>query len=144
MMKSKLFIMVALMLAMVGSHRVLAEDVVVIVNPNIKGSMSRHEVAQIFLGKSTQFPSGEMAKPLDIDPADPNYERFAREVLRKSPEQLRAYWAKQVFTGRGSPPEAGKNDEVLRALVAEDRRYLSYISDDKKDASVRVVFGIIE
>ena len=117
-------------------------SLLVIVNPEIQGEISRNDVARIFLGKSTQFPGGEQAVPLDIDPRDPNYALFTREVLYKSPGQLRAFWAKQVFTGRGMPPKTAKSDEQLRTLVAEHKAYLSYIDADKKDASVRVVLTV--
>jgi len=143
-MKSRLLVIATFMLSMVWAHAVKAEELVVIVNPDMQGSMSHTDVARIFLGKSTQFPSGELAEPLDVDPSHPNYHVFAREVLNKSPSQLRAYWAKQIFTGRGLPPKSAKDEEELRTLVAENKRYLSYIDSAKKDDSVRAVLKIVD
>ncbi|MGS2722333.1 hypothetical protein ACVBEJ_01220 [Porticoccus sp. GXU_MW_L64] len=118
------------------------EDLVVISNPEIKGEVSSSDVARIYLGKVNQFPDGSPAEPLDVSPSDPNYEKFARKVLKKSPSQLRAYWAKQIFTSRASPPKTRKNQKELRKAVATDKRYLSYIDSGQADDSVRVVLKV--
>ncbi len=66
------------------------------------------DVARIFLGKVTRYPSGEEVEPLNMDPSDPSFTKFARVVLNKTPSQLKAYWAKRIFTGKANPRAASQ------------------------------------
>ena len=116
-----------------------AEDLVVITaNDNVE-QLDVDDVARIFLGKVTKFPSGEEVVPLNLDPADPSFAEFARIVLKKTPAQLKAYWAKRVFTGKGQPPRSITSNEELRELVSSDKRYLSYLDKNNVDHTVRWV-----
>lgn len=136
-------IRLALMLAMFTMPPVSAQSsdlVIVTAKDNIQ-SLNIDDVARIFLGKITQYPWGEEVIPLNMDPTDPSYNQFARIVLKKTPSQLKAYWAKRIFTGKGKPPQTFKSAEELLELVASDKRYLSYV--DKNQATHQVRWVII-
>ena len=115
--------------------------VVVTANENID-QLSLDDVARIFLGKVTRYPNGEEVVPLNLDPADPSYADFARLVLRKTPSQLKAYWAKRVFTGKGKPPRTVSSVQDLLDLVASDKRYLTYLDKNNVNHSVRLVLEL--
>lgn len=116
-----------------------AEELVVVTASDNVEDLNIDDVARIFLGKVNKFPSGEEVVPLNMDPSDPSFADFARVVLKKSPSQLKAYWAKRIFTGKGKPPRSIANSEELRALVASDKRYLSYLDRNNVDHTVRWV-----
>ena len=116
-----------------------AEELVIVTAQDNVEELRLEDVARIFLGKVTRYPSGEEVVPLDLDPADPSYAEFARKVLRKTPAQLKAYWAKRIFTGKGKPPRAIASSEELLELVSSDKRYLSYIDRNNVDHTVRWV-----
>ena len=133
---SKIAITFILMMAL---QPLPAEELVVVTASDNVEDLNIDDVARIFLGKVNKFPSGEEVVPLNMDPSDPSFADFARVVLKKSPSQLKAYWAKRIFTGKGKPPRSIGNSEELRALVASDKRYLSYLDKNNVDHTVRWV-----
>lgn len=118
-------------------------ELVVIVNPkNPAASMSAEQVAQVFLGRSTSFPGGAAATPLDQKEGVAVRDEFYTKVADKSPGQVKAYWAKQMFSGNGSPPrELGSSAEVKRA-VAADPSAIGYVEKGTVDSSVKGVLTV--
>ena len=57
----------------------------------------------------------------------------------EAPQQLKAYWAKLVFTGQGTPPKEVDNDAAVLKLVAENPNIIGYIDAAAVNSSVRVV-----
>lgn len=119
-----------------------ADKLVVITARENVEELNVDDVARIFLGKVTRYPSGAEVVPLGLDPADPAFARFARLVLKKSPAQLKAYWAKRVFTGKGKPPRRVESRAALLELVESHQRYLAYLSADEVDNNVRWVLEL--
>jgi hypothetical protein len=76
-------------------------------------AMTQAEVADLFLGRG----SAKGLTPFDREDAALK-QRFYRTVADISLNSLRAYWAKQVFTGRGRPPKSLQDQEVEQALSA--------------------------
>ena len=119
-----------------------ANEMVVIVNPGNAQALQLDDVARIYLGKQNRFPDGRAAVPLDLNPEDPQYKRFAKIVLKKTPSQLRAYWAKRIFTGKGAPPRRVKNQRQVRELVARESSHLGYVERSEVDNSVHSAITI--
>ena len=95
-----------------------ADDLVVVVlRENGVPALSRAEVFDIFMGRSRSLPDGRRVVPLDLGEGSILRDRFYQEVLERSPAQVRAHWARLLFTGRGSPPRSVDSlDEVLLAM----------------------------
>ena len=139
MMKKLSKYAITLSLLLMPMYSLQAEELVVVTAADNVEELQLEDVARIFLGKVTRYPSGEEVVPLNMDPADPSFAEFARKVLKKTPSQLKAYWAKRIFTGKGKPPRSISSVEELRALVASDKRYLSYLDKNNVDHTVRWV-----
>jgi ABC-type phosphate transport system substrate-binding protein len=128
-----------LLLAVLAMNPVRA-DVVVIVSA--KSSVTRLNVTQvvdIFLGNVSRFPDGTPAAPLDQPETSSNHDEFYKRFAGKSPAQIKAHWAKMVFTGRGRPPQELANDNEVKKFVASHPTAIGYIDDTLVDASVRVL-----
>lgn len=102
-------------------------------------TLSRTQLADLFLGRTDQFPDGRRAVPLDQAESSPAREAFNERVLNRSAAQVRAHWAKAVFTGRGRPPRNVADCDEVKAAVAGDSRAIGYIDASQVDASVAVV-----
>lgn len=135
-------IAVTLALTMLLLHPVRAQELVVVTAVDNTEQLNLDDIARIFLGKVTRYPSGEEVEPLNMDPSDPSFAKFARVVLNKTPSQLKAYWAKRIFTGKGKPPRSVSNVAELRALVASNKRYLTYLDKNNVDHTVRWVIEL--
>jgi len=102
--------------------------------------MSQTEVRAIFLGKSKNFANGASASPAYQDEGSSKYAEFGDKVLRKSAAQLTQYWARLVFSGKGSPPRSAADDGAVKAFVTSTKGGIGYIDSASVDSSVKVVF----
>src|SRR5690349_812988 len=92
----------ALLLAVGPVH---AQDVVAVVSAKSPvTALNADQVADIFLGKTSRFPDGSQAVPIDLGEDSPARDRFYAQYTGKSPAQVKAHWSKIIFTGRGQPP----------------------------------------
>ena len=115
-------------------------DVVVIVSArNPIGELTKNRVADIFLGKTNQFPDGEKAVPIDQVDGAPARDEFYQLVSGRSPAQIRAYWSKLMFTGRGQPPQEFVSGSAVLKRIAGDPHAIGYVERSQVDPSVRIV-----
>lgn len=117
----------------VASTRASAQ-VVVVGAKSAASPMNKEQVTAAFMGKIAGV------EPIDLAEGSPVREDFYAKEVGKSASQMKSYWAKLSFTGKGTPPkEYASNAEVKRAL-AENPNAIGYIEKKAVDASVRVVF----
>lgn len=120
-----------------------AAEVVVIVNPkNPAASLSAEQVAQIYLGRAGSFPGGGAATPLDIKEGAALRDEFYAKVTDKNPGQVKSYWSKQMFSGKGSPPRELASAAEIRRAVAADPGAIGYIDRAALDGSVKEVLTV--
>jgi hypothetical protein len=96
-------------------------------------------VTDIFLGKTTRFPDGAPAVPIDLVEGSPARDEFYATFANKSPAQIKAHWTKIIFTGRGQPPKSVSNSVEVRKLIAANPQVISYIERSAVDSTVKVV-----
>lgn len=116
-----------------------AEVVVVVSAKNPLISLNSNQLADIFLGKTEELPNGVAVAPVDQGENSREKEAFYRHYLNRSPAQIRAYWAKQIFTGKGEPPREFDNVEELKRHVAANPHSITYLERDKVDAGLKIV-----
>lgn len=115
--------------------------VVVIGNSDLTiKSVTAAEVGDIFLGKMTKLADGTPITVIEHQDGDTVKDEFYDKVVGKSPSQLKAYWAKIVFTGEGVPPKEYAGDKAVKDRVAITPGAIGYVSDGSVDKSVKVLF----
>jgi ABC-type phosphate transport system substrate-binding protein len=119
-----------------------AELVVVVSAKSPVSGLSENEVADIYLGRTSQLPGGPRVVPIDLADDAARRANFYRIVCGKSPAQLRAYWSKLVFTGSGQPPREVADAEALKKLIASGTNAIGYIDGSQLDASVKAVLTL--
>ena len=118
-------------------------EFVVIVNPkNPVASLTAEQVASVFLGRSTSFPAGGNATPLDQKEGTPLRDEFYTKATDKNPGQVKAYWAKQMFSGKGSPPRELASSADVKHAVAGDVNAIGYIEKSAVDSTVKAVLTV--
>lgn len=119
-----------------------AEPLAIIVSSkNANASLSNDQAEKVFLGKLDAFPDGSTAVPLDL-PKGPVREEFYLKVTGKNPSQVKAYWAKQVFTGSGQPPKEIESSTDLIDLIAKNPNLVGYVEKSKVNSSVKVLYSL--
>ncbi|WP_306519760.1 phosphate ABC transporter substrate-binding protein [Rheinheimera sp.] len=113
-------------------------EVAVIVHPSNNNALDEATVSKIFLGREKSFADGKSVVPLSLNEGASASTAFNDAVLKKSSSQLKAYWSKLVFTGKGTPPKEIASDEEMIKLVATNPSVIGYVDASKVDASVKV------
>ncbi|RNF31988.1 hypothetical protein NM04_04255 [Massilia aurea] len=109
-------------------------QVVVVVNPKAaESSMTKEQVAQFFLGKSTAMT------PIDQPDGAPLRADFYKKVADKDAAQAKALWSKLVFTGKATMPKEVADSAAVKAAIAANPKAIGYIDKSAVDATVKVV-----
>ena len=114
-------------------------EVAVIVHPSNGAALDDSSVERIFLAKSKSFPDGSPAVPINQSEGVAARDAFDAGVLNKSAAQLKSYWSKLVFTGKGSQPQDVSGDAEVKALISANPNMIGYIDASAVDGSVKVV-----
>jgi ABC-type phosphate transport system substrate-binding protein len=133
-------LLVTLLIAPSGS---LAETVVVVSSKSSATAFtSSDQVADIFLGKLSTLPGAGQAVPVDQPEGSAVREEFYSKTTGKSAAQLKAYWSKIIFTGKGQPPKEVADSNGIKKLVADNPNIIGYMNRSEVDASVKVLFSV--
>ena len=63
-------------------------------------------------------------------------------MIQKSEDELKGYWSKLMFSGKGQPPREVGDDAAVKAWVASNPDAIGYIDGKFVDGSVKVLFII--
>jgi hypothetical protein len=124
----------------VASDATMADVVAVVSAKSPITALSKSQMVDIFLGRANRFPDGAQVVPIDQAEGSAIRDAFYDKVAGKSAAQLKAYWSKIIFTGRGQPPPTVLNDMEIKKRISENSAVIGYIDRDSVDDSVRIVF----
>ena len=131
-----------IVLALCVAASATAADVVAVVSAkNPVTTLSKSQIADIFLGKANRFPDGRPASPVDQVEGLPARDAFYLKFAGKSPAQIKAHWSKIIFTGRGQPPHEVANGVEVKKHIVENPNSIGYIEQNLVDDSVRVLLA---
>ncbi len=122
-----------------GAGAVAAQVVGVISAKSPVATLSRDQVMDIFLGRTSRFPDGSPAVPIDQAEGSAAREEFYANFAGKSPAQLKAHWSKIIFTGRGHPPREVSGSLEVRKLLVENPGTIGYIERSLLDGRLKVL-----
>lgn len=134
------FLVTSLLALMAGGAQA---DLVVVANPRSGiEHLSVDEAINIFLGRYRQLPGGLSAQPVDLPESHPDKARFYAGLVGKNLAEIRAYWARLVFSGKTAPPVPAASPEEVIERVAAERGAIGYVDRSKADGRVRVVLVV--
>ena len=125
-----------MMLAMPAAH---AEVVPVVSAKCSVAVLSQSQLVNIFLGRESRFPNGDPAMPLDHGEGSEARDEFYARYAQQSPAQLKAYWAKLIFTGKSQPPREIISTQKLRRILANNPHAISYMRRSEVDTTLKVI-----
>lgn len=117
-------------------------DVAVIVHPSNKNALAVGDLESIFMMKKTTFSDGSKATPFYLAGDESVKNMFNEKALGKSSSQLKAYWSKLVFTGKGTPPPELPSSAEAVAKVAADPTAVAYVDKSAVTSEVKVVLSL--
>jgi len=117
-------------------------DVVVVVSAKSDvASLTGEQVSQIFLAKSSSFPGGGAAAPIDQDEGSAPRNEFYTKVTGKDAAQLKAYWSQLLFSGKAQQPPHVADSAAVKKAVNDKAGGIGYIEKSAVDATVKVVLA---
>jgi ABC-type phosphate transport system substrate-binding protein len=135
------FLLCGLLLLVVRpSHGAEVAGFQVVVHPsNPLTEVKRSQLAQLFLKKSTQWPSGQPALPVDLGDGSPVRAAFSDNVLKRSVPAVRAYWQQRIFSGRDVPPAEKATEADVLGFVRANPGAVGYVASGVAPAGVKVL-----
>ncbi len=119
----------------------MAEVVTVVSAKSSIMTLSKNQVADIFLGKTNRLSDGSLAVPIDQAEGSALRDEFYAALVGKNAAQMKAHWSKIIFTGRGQPPKEVSNNAEVKNFVANNSNAIGYIELSALDNSLRVVLS---
>jgi len=116
-----------------------AEVVVVGNKSSSVQSLSAKQVKNLFLGKSLKLPNGMKAEVVDLPSGDALRAEFYSKVIHKNPSQIKAYWAKRIFTGRGVPPKSLDSQSAVIDWVSGSPGRIGYVDSSAVSGKITVL-----
>ncbi|BAL97076.1 type 2 periplasmic-binding domain-containing protein [Rubrivivax gelatinosus] len=110
-------------------------ELVVIANPAV-GPLSKEQVADLFLGKSSAH------NPVDLPDASPQYAEFYKKATGRDVAQVKSTWSRIVFSGKGQAPRQLPDSVAVRKAVAADPKGVGYVEKSAVDGSVKAVLTL--
>lgn len=110
-------------------------QIAVIVGPGT-AAPSKAQLEELYLGKNFDY------KPLDLADGNPLREQFYKKLTNRDLAQVKAVWARIVFTGKGLSPAAQADAAAVKKAVIADPKAVGYIDKASADASVKVVLTL--
>lgn len=120
----------------------LAEVVVVVSAKSAATALTAEQASDIFLGRTNTMPGGGAAVPIDQSEGAAARDLFYQKATGKNAAQVKAFWSKQIFSGKGTPPKDGGNDAAVKALVAANPNLIGYIDKGAVDGSVKALLTV--
>ncbi|MCJ8311635.1 MAG: phosphate ABC transporter substrate-binding protein [Saccharospirillaceae bacterium] len=115
-------------------------ETAVIVNAANTNEVNQSMVKRMFLGKMKKYPSGSSVIPINLPAGDVQRDGFDDAVLGKSPKQMKSYWSKLVFTGKGNPPQEVASIADMLQLISTNPDAIGYLPADQVADGMTVLF----
>jgi len=81
-------------------------------------------------------------KPLDLPASAAERDAFYKKAMALDAAQIKAVWARILFTGRGQPPRELPDEAAVKRAVAADPKAVGYIDKANVDSTVKVVLEL--
>ena len=116
--------------------------IVIVAHPTNTNTVSAEELQRLYTGKMSSFANGDSAVPLNLADANTLRTQFDEKALGRSSSQVKAYWSKLVFTGKGTPPKEVANETEMLQLVSSNPNILGYVSSSADTSKVKVLLTL--
>jgi ABC-type phosphate transport system substrate-binding protein len=139
-MKHRILALVAIAGALAVSGVMAQSSLVVIANKAVPvDKIDAGQATQMFLRQITTWPGGTRVEPVDLAEGNPLRAEFYSRVTGRSPGQLRAYWARQAFTGMGLPPRELATAEDVSRFVRTTPGAIGYVDRRNAEGDLKIV-----
>ena len=117
------------------------EKIVVVTNLNNDVQvLDKKGIIDLFMGKSSAFPNGRQATPIDIELNDELKGQFYKSLVGLPLARVNAYWSRLKFSGRVKPPAIEQTMEDVKQRLEDDESALAYVYESYVTDKMKVVY----
>ncbi|MFN6971042.1 MAG: phosphate ABC transporter substrate-binding protein [Rheinheimera sp.] len=117
------------------SYSAMAQ-VVVVVHPAMSETITKDDIARLYTGRST------VLQPVQLKESDNKRAIFDEKAVGRSSSQLKAYWSKLLFTGKGTPPPEVSTDADVINFIHNNEYGIGYIDAASVNDQVKVLMTL--
>ena len=101
------------------------EIVVMVSHKNKLIKVTKKEIADVYLKKKTRI------RGISVIPIDnrKNYKEFCKKIMNKTPKQMRAHWARELYRGTKKIRPKLKTDQEIKIAINSNPKIISYSSN---------------
>ncbi|MCB1895884.1 MAG: hypothetical protein H6945_11995 [Zoogloeaceae bacterium] len=136
-------VLAAIVIALAAHGSAWAQLVIVSGKNGAITELSRAQAERLFLGRATTLADNTPVTLIDLPPG-PDRDAFYFTLTGKNPVQTRAYWSRQVFTGRALPPRQASSIDELRRWLVDDGNAIGYLPQEHVDERLRILLPVAE
>ena len=118
--------------------QVMAEVVVVVGKDSPISSLSESQLRQLYLEGSGRI-GGISVKALDLPEDNRARKDFYQEAVGKTPAQMKSYWARMIFTGRGAPPRIVSGNRAMQVMLDNNPEMVGYLPANQVGDKLKVL-----
>jgi ABC-type phosphate transport system substrate-binding protein len=140
-MKKTIFMTLLMGMILVMGPPLAAQDSsfkVIVNSDNPVTEMAKKEVSNAFLKKTSKWGNGVAILPVDLVSSSDTREAFSQDIHERKVSAVKAYWQKQIFSGRKIPPAEKKSNREILLFVQENPGAIGYISSSTATGGYRV------
>ena len=115
-----------------------ANEYVIISNTSLK-HLSKQQIKAIYLKKTTLIDDITLV-PINLGYDNILREKFNKEILHMSTEELKEYWTQQHLLGT-RPPISMKSQESIKAFIKNVDGAIGYINRNNIDKNVSILYS---
>lgn len=116
--------------------------VVIIAHPENQAALTETELQRIYTGRSNTLSNGSTITPLNLSDGNPLRNQFDEQALGRSSSQIKAYWSKLVFTGKGTPPKEVSSENDVIELVLQNPAMIGYVADTTDTGGAKILLRV--
>lgn len=113
-------------------------NLVVIVHPGTKDSVSDDDLQAIFTTRKQNWSDGSRIVPFNFPPKHELRVAFDQAVLHMSPDDVARYWIDRRIRGGNPPPKQVPTASMIVKLVERLEGSIGYVPEASVTAGVRV------
>ena len=133
-------VLTGLVLIPASSSAATRQEFIVIVQRSNPITEVDHEFLRaVFLRKAVRWSTGEAIRPIDLPKGVVTRERFTRDVLGKTPAQIRNFWVQRIFSGTDIPPPEAASTAAAIAYVLANPGAVTYVPADAAIGDTKVI-----
>ena len=124
---------------LLGVHTNAMADILIIGHKSLPiKKLSHSQVKRIFLGKVSSI-NNHRIKVVEQVATSESRQKFIRLALNMTEPQMKSYWARIIFSGKGLPPKIKKTDKQVKNLIKENKNMIGYIQNKNLDDNFKVL-----